>query len=234
MCEVAISPEQSINHEPQLGPNMAHLTDEEVAHLFVGRFSAAKYHSTNPISRLLVRRFLGEILALVSATRAGEVHEIGCGEGQITGLLARRGILVRGSDVDPEALEVARSEATRQGLKIDYAQKSVYELAPSTDAAQLIMCCEVLEHLSDPEAAMRKLVENAKEWLILSVPSEPLWRILNICRLQYLPDLGNTPGHLNHWSPRSFVEFVSQFIVVNCVRTPVPWTLVCGRPHSKS
>ena len=40
-------------------------------------------------------------------------------------------------------------------------------------------------------------------------PREPLWRGLNIARGAYLKDLGNTPGHLNHWSKRGFVALLS-------------------------
>ena len=36
------------------------------------------------------------------------------------------------------------------------------------------------------------------------MPREPLWRGLNMARGAYLKDLGNTPGHVNHWSKRSF------------------------------
>ena len=59
-------------------------------------------------------------------------------------------------------------------------------------------------------------------WLIASVAREPLWRALNLARLSYVGDLGNTPGHLNHWSRHEFVRFLeSRFEVVE-VRSPPP------------
>ena len=54
----------------------------------------------------------------------------------------------------------------------------------------------------DPERALDVLAGLARPWLIASVPREPLWRALNLARLSYVGDLGNTPGHLNHWSKR--------------------------------
>ena len=39
--------------------------------------------------------------------------------------------------------------------------------------------------------------------LLVSVPREPLWRGLNMARGAYMRDLGNTPGHVNHWSKRA-------------------------------
>jgi len=172
-----------------------------------------------------VRRFVRDILDLVTITGVTQAHEVCCGEGQVTGLLAQRGLAVRGSDLSEESLAVARAEAARGGLNIQYERRSIYELDPSTDAAELVLCCEVLEHLAEPEAAMRKLVLIARKHVIVSVPREPLWRALNICRMNYLTALGNTPGHLNHWSTGKFVRIVEQ------LRTPVQWTIILGRPR---
>ena len=68
---------------------------------------------------------------------------------------------------------------------------------------------EVLEHVPDPEHTVAEMARVAGRWLLVSVPREPLWRGLNMARGAYLRDLGNTPGHLNHWSKRSFVALLS-------------------------
>jgi hypothetical protein len=43
---------------------------------------------------------------------------------------------------------------------------------------------------------------------------------------RYIKDLGNTPGHLNHWTKSSFQRFVSQVGTVRAVASPYPWTIV--------
>ena len=58
---------------------------------------------------------------------------------------------------------------------------------------------------------------------------EPLWRALNVLRGAYVRELGNTPGHLNHWSKRSFVELLSRHGEVVEVRAPFPWTMLLVR-----
>jgi hypothetical protein len=65
--------------------------------------------------------------------------------------------------------------------------------------------------------------------LLVSVPREPLWRGLNMARGAYLKDLGNTPGHLNHWSKRAFVRLLGQHGEVIEARSPFPWTMVLLR-----
>lgn len=62
--------------------------------------------------------------------------------------------------------------------------------------------------------------------LVLSVPQEPIFRGCNLLAGRYLRDLGNTPGHLNHWSRRGFVRFVSGVAEVREVTSPFPWTTI--------
>ena len=64
---------------------------------------------------------------------------------------------------------------------------------------------------------------------MLSVPREPVWRIANLARLKYIRAFGNTPGHVNHWSRRSFVDFVGRELDVGQVLSPFPWTMLAAR-----
>ena len=62
--------------------------------------------------------------------------------------------------------------------------------------------------------------------LVLSVPQEPIFRCCNLVAGRYVRDLGNTPGHLNHWTRRGFTRFVSQVAEVREVTSPFPWTTI--------
>jgi 2-polyprenyl-3-methyl-5-hydroxy-6-metoxy-1,4-benzoquinol methylase len=188
-----------------------------------------KYSSLHPIERRLVSGFLAQFDQLVDRTGAGEAHEVGCGEGELALRLAAGGLQVRGSDAFTAVIGEARRRAAAVGAEIDYETKPVEELDPDRDAAELVVCCEVLEHLEDPEAALETLGELARPWLIVSVPREPLWRALNVARLKYVRDLGNTPGHLHHWSRGAFLRFLGRRLEVVEVRNPLPWTMALCR-----
>jgi 2-polyprenyl-3-methyl-5-hydroxy-6-metoxy-1,4-benzoquinol methylase len=188
-----------------------------------------KYGTSNPIARRLMAGFMRHLEALVERTGAREAHEVGCGEGELAILLAHRGLRVRGTDAFAAVLEEARERARLAGVEIDYEATPVEELDPERHASELIVCCEVLEHLADPDLALETLSRLAQPWLIASVPREPLWRALNLARLSYVGELGNTPGHLNHWSKRGFARFLeSRFEVVE-LRSPLPWTMALCR-----
>ena len=60
------------------------------------------------------------------------------------------------------------------------------------------------------------------------LPREPVWRMLNLMRLRYVGGLGNTPGHLQHWSKGAFTDFVSERLNVRRRLSPFPWTMIVG------
>lgn len=193
-----------------------------------------KYGTSNPVARRLMAGFTGELDELVGLTGATEAHEVGCGEGELSIRLARRGLRVRATDAFGQVLEEARRRASAAGVEIAFEATPVEELGPEGHAAELVLCCEVLEHLEDPERALEVLARLARPWLIASVPREPLWRALNLARLSYVSELGNTPGHLNHWSKRGFVRFLRRRFEVVEVRSPLPWTMVLCRAAGAS
>lgn len=202
--------------------------------LFSGVAHAEKYQSGNWIAQQLVSNFMRSILSTAQQAGSTEVHEIGCGEGHILGILAKNKFKVRGCDISEESLAVARSESAKRGIDIPLQIKSIYDLNPLQDSADTVLCCEVLEHLTDPEEGFKKLVTITQKDLIVSVPNEPIWHILNMARGKYLSALGNTPGHYNHWSKKQFIQFVTKHADIVSVQTPLPWTLIHCRPRNKA
>jgi 2-polyprenyl-3-methyl-5-hydroxy-6-metoxy-1,4-benzoquinol methylase len=188
-----------------------------------------KYTTRNPVARSLVNRFLDVLKTLARSTGAREIHEVGCGEGHLSTLLAAEGWHVRGSDLSPAAIAEARRQASAKGLAVSFAVGDLYDLDPVRDGAELVVCCEVLEHLPDPALALAILKRLARPHLIVSVPREPLWRGLNFARGKYWRDLGNTPGHLQHWSTSGFLALLQEQLEVVEVRTPLPWTMALCR-----
>lgn len=196
-----------------------------------------KYGTRNPIARRLMQGFLGSVRELVAQSGAREAHEVGCGEGCLGVELAKLGLRVRGSDFSPKIIEVARATVTEgapAGASIDLRVASIYDLEPPEDTAELIVCCEVLEHLEHPRRALSVLAPLAQPYGLFSAPREPLWRLLNLLRGRYLRDLGNTPGHLQWWSTRSFVRMLREHFDVVAVRTPLPWSMVLCRRRAAS
>jgi SAM-dependent methyltransferase len=188
-----------------------------------------KYGSRNPIVRRLMKGFDDALEELVGMTAARAVHEVGCGEGYWTLRWAQRGLAARGSDFSSQVVDVARANAARARVAANFSVASVYDLAAPRDSAPLVVCCEVLEHLEEPRRALERLCRVASPWLVVSVPREPIWRAMNMARGRYWADLGNTPGHLQHWSSAAFCALLREHAEVVAVRRPLPWTMALCR-----
>ena len=185
-----------------------------------------KYGSTNPVVKRLMARFERDLDDLFERAGAGGIRSLldfGCGEGVLTHrwALARPDARVVGVDLD--------------GLQEEWAARTAPNLAFSTERAfaddefDVVTAIEVLEHVSEPERELADLARIGRRWLIASVPREPLWRALNLARGAYVRDLGNTPGHLNHWSRRAFLDLLGRHGEVVEARAPFPWTMALVR-----
>ena len=92
---------------------------------------------------------------------------------------------------------------------------------------ELAAAIEVLEHVPDPDHTVAQMARVARGGhLLVSVPREPLWRALNMARGAYLRELGNTPGHVNHWTKQGFVRLLARHGDVVERRSPFPWTML--------
>jgi len=186
-----------------------------------------KYVSGNPLSRWLIRGFMEVLIRLVSYKRPLTILDVGCGEGLIVRQLEPLWdqAMIHGLDIDFDLLDAARQIAP----SASYLSGSIYQLPLAERSYDLVICTEVLEHLEKPETALAEMARVSRGYCLLRVPHEPWWRLANMIRGSYLFDLGNTPGHLNHWNNRSFVEFVSRWLQIVDVRQPFPWTMVLAR-----
>jgi 2-polyprenyl-3-methyl-5-hydroxy-6-metoxy-1,4-benzoquinol methylase len=188
-----------------------------------------KYGSTNPVVRRLMSGFQRTLDELFAEAAPESVLDIGCGEGVLTEQWAQRlgsGRVV-GTDLDDPKLEA--EWAARRRPNLQFQVMPVESLSFADDEFDLVAATEVLEHVDHPEAAVAEMARVARRWLLVSVPHEPLWRALNIARGAYLRDLGNTPGHLNHWTRAGFVGMLGAHGQVVQTRSPFPWTMLLVR-----
>jgi 2-polyprenyl-3-methyl-5-hydroxy-6-metoxy-1,4-benzoquinol methylase len=187
-----------------------------------------KYGSSNPVVRRLMAGFERTLDELFTQAAPASLLDVGCGEAVLTHKWAQRidGRVV-GIDLDDPALHAEWEH--RQAPNLEYRVMKAENLPFGDDEFDVATAIEVLEHVPDPEHTVAEMARVASGHLLVSVPREPLWRGLNMARGAYLKDLGNTPGHLNHWSKRSFAALLSQHGTVVEARSPFPWTMLLVR-----
>jgi len=163
---------------------------------------------------------------LFSKAAPSTLLDVGCGEGVLTHQWATqldKGRVV-GIDLNDPKLKSEWEKRERENL--EFLTLRAENLPFSDNEFEVATAIEVLEHVPDPEHTLSEMARCASNYLLVSVPREPLWRIVNVLRGAYLTSLGNTPGHLNHWSKRSFIALLSNYGSVTEVRSPFPWTML--------
>lgn len=185
-----------------------------------------KYGTKNPIARALMSGFLGAVSDLYRRAAPRRVLEVGCGEGRLAHHLVT-------TCPAPEVFEACDVSIERVALDLDprigFREASIYDLPYAAGSFDLVVCCEVLEHLDQPARGLAEIARVSGRHVLLSTPREPIWRALNLMRGRYLGDLGNTPGHVQHWGARGLTRFVETELDVIATRQPLPWTVLLTR-----
>jgi 2-polyprenyl-3-methyl-5-hydroxy-6-metoxy-1,4-benzoquinol methylase len=188
-----------------------------------------KYGSRNPLVRRMMDGFQRALAELVDVSAPTSLLDVGCGEGLLVQRLAQQlaSSRVVGVDLEEASIQAGWSEHTAENL--EYRALRGGELPFADGEFELVSAIEVLEHVPDPQRTLAEMSRCAERHLLVSVPREPLWRALNMARGAYWSELGNTPGHLHHWSRRGFVDLLRRHGEIVQVRSPFPWTMLLVR-----
>ena len=193
-------------------------------------FETAKYNTKNPVQRFLIRRFMSKLTELFDeATPSAAVLELGCGEGFVAGQLSQQDGVETYVGVDASETDIANLRA--KFAKVEAHQGSIYDLSSIDRAFDVVVCAEVLEHLSDPDAALEQITSLRPSWVVLSVPHEPWFCLSNFLRGKNVTRLGNDEDHVNLWGRRRFRKLLKPHLDVVRHETSYPWQLVLARPR---
>lgn len=187
-----------------------------------------KHKHRNPIQRLLLWNFFRNLLGLIKDREVESILDVGCGEGFTLHRLKEKGI---GKKLEGlEYLQTAIDLGKELYPDIKITQGSIYNLPYEDNSFDLVLCTEVLEHLEEPEIALKELVRVSKKYLAISVPNEPFFMFAQMVRGKNWSRLGNDIEHINHWTMFGFPKFVKRSaggkIKILARRFPFAWTML--------
>lgn len=103
-------------------------------------------------------------LRFIRKNAGRQILDLGCATGGYCVALAKEGYAMRGADLNPEYVRIARShgvEADHVGAALPYAD----------GAFDTVLIFEVLEHLADPAALLREAKRVARRNVLITVPN---------------------------------------------------------------
>ena len=99
--------------------------------------------------------------------RAARVAEIGCGHGSLLSVLAERGYRTRGVELSASAVAFCKSKGLDVLEGRDFGdERGAYDVAASF---------QVIEHVLDPRAFVRRMVELVKPGGVVVISTENVW-----------------------------------------------------------
>ncbi|MFC1656369.1 class I SAM-dependent methyltransferase [Patescibacteria group bacterium] len=181
-----------------------------------------KYNSKNPIQQFLISRFLQSISGLASEINAKTLLDIGSGEGFVLkAILRNNNFQAIALDPNENALIELKKRLPNVQVKSGYIQNLPYK----DNSFDLVVCCEVLEHLKEPKLALKEIKRVGKNYII-SVPNEPWFSHMNLMRGRHVSNFGCHPEHIQKWSTKKFVELVGNDLKIIKIKQSFPWTIV--------
>ena len=137
-----------------------------------------------------------------------KVVDVGCGGGLLSEGMARRGAVVTGIDMGEAPLAVARLHGLETGVKVDYRQTTVEELAQDPEQQgqyDIVTCLEMLEHVPEPASVIKacaRLLKPGGELYVSTINRNPKSFLFAIVGAEYVLNL--LPRGTHEW--RKFIR----------------------------
>jgi len=194
-------------------------------------YNILEYESQNFISKYLYNNFYKNIKSVITryVSPGNNLLEIGCGAAESSKRIYSflNGCHFEASEFDNRYVSIIKQKK----FPFLVTQESVYTLNRQNNEFDIIFLLEVLEHLEEPENAIKELFRVSNKYVVISVPNEPIWRIANMIRGKYLKNFGNTPGHINHFSSRTLKKLIAPFSADIKIYKPFPWLIAVAKTN---
>ncbi len=148
------------------------------------------------------------VLEIVARYAPETIIEAGCADGMMTARLAEIARFVWAFDISP-----AMIAAAPQLPNVHYEALDI-ERAPFAGPADMIVCCEVLEHVRHPRAVIARMCEAATVVLCTSPvtePSNPDAFDLRLYRCEQ--KAGDASGHIWAWDMDGFLSLFDGHVI---------------------
>lgn len=185
-----------------------------------------KYKTKNPLVKKLLSRFIYDVSKTLSSLNLktnSKILDAGCGNGFLMKELKKNSSLTKFYGLD--ILKDSISYAKKLNPDSRFFVGNVTDMPFKDDYFDLIICSEVIEHLKNPETALKEIQRTTKKYAIICLPYEPFFTIANLLRLKYLKTLGNYPGHIHKFGKQSLCNTLKKYFNKIKIKSSTFWLI---------
>ena len=158
------------------------------------------YLSKNPFEKILWQQKLTLMKSILHSIQYTNVLDIGCGDGAGISTLKKNADYT-GLDISPTQIAYMKKNLItwkkKRSGSISLIEHDAVPLPFKPASFDLILACDVLEHVLEPEKLLHEIKRVLKPHghLFVSVPNEPIWEILRTLLFRFP---ARSPDHLNY------------------------------------
>ena len=188
-----------------------------------------KHSSSDPLQRYLIQKFHHKIFLCLEEVNVFCILDVGCGEG--FGIRALKsdhsGLRFVGLDNNFPSLIWGRDNIIAQDPLLC---GNAIKLPLDDNTFPMVICLEVLEHLSEPRLCLQEILRVTSKFLIISVPHEPYFRLANFLRGKNIIRFGNDIDHVQCFTVQKLKNllFLHNIEIINHLFS-FPWQIVLAK-----
>jgi len=182
----------------------------------------------NPMTKKLTEIFIKNIISEIETIKPAHMLDVGCGTGYVTEKVSFHCPSVVACDVAYERLITAGNYC--KDKHISFIQNDKHYLPFKHNSFDLILCLEVLEHVKEYEKLLEEIKRTAKDYVIISVPHEPFFRMANFLRGKNVKRWGNDIDHINFFNKGILKTLLEKYFLIDKIFTStVVWLIAVCR-----
>ena len=158
-------------------------------------------------TKWITNHFIENVLKNLKELNPKSVLDVGCGTGIITKKIKKSlNVEIVSCDIDTDRLSIASKFFGEKLVTAD-----ITDLPFKDSSFDVVIALEIIEHLNDVNAAISEIKRVSKNYVIITVPNEPFFRLANFLRGKNIKTLGNIPDHIHHFNKHSLEKVLSKF-----------------------
>jgi SAM-dependent methyltransferase len=99
------------------------------------------------------------------------VLDVGCGEGELSFLMAQQGVRVTGIELSAPNVQAARQLASERQMNVEFLQGDLERLPFDDDSFDVVVSSHVLEHLPDLDQGLAEIRRVTKSRALIAMPT---------------------------------------------------------------